>query len=108
MFAQLVEGGASSDLRAEMDRIVHQEMLPALQNEPGYAGALNLVDRQTGNAMMITLWNTQAQAELPIRERGEAFLRALGSIAAISSGQRRPISVWDVNAIEHVDPTSHP
>jgi hypothetical protein len=98
MFAQLVEGGASPELRAEMDRIVHEEMLPALQHEPGYAGALNLVDRQTGNAMMLTLWDTQEQAELPIRERGEAFLRALGSIAAISSGQRRPISVWEVNA----------
>jgi hypothetical protein len=98
MFAQLVEGGASPELRAEMDRIVHEEMLPALQHEPGYAGALNLVDRQTGNAMMLTLWDTQEQAELPIRERGAAFLRALGSIAAISSGQRRPISVWEVNA----------
>ena len=27
MFAQLVEGGASLELRAEMDRIVHEEML---------------------------------------------------------------------------------
>jgi len=103
VFAQLVEGGASRELRAEMDRVVHEEML----TEPGYAGALNLVDRQTGNAMMITLWNTQKQAEPPIRERGEAFLRARGSIAAISSGQRRPISVSEVNAI-HVDPINHP
>jgi ketosteroid isomerase-like protein len=106
MFVQLVEGGASPDLRAEMDRIVNEEMLPALDLEPGYAGALNLVDRETGNAMMLTLWNTQEQAELPIRDRGAAFLRALGSIAAISSGQRRPISVWEVNAIHHVALTS--
>ena len=105
MFAQLVEGGASPELRAEMDRIVQEEMLPALAHEPGYAGALNLVDRETGNAMMLTFWNTQEQAELPIRERGHAFLRALAGIAAISSGQRRPISVWEVN--EHVDATNH-
>ena len=103
MFAQLVEGGASPEMRAEMDRIVHEEMLPALEHEHGYMGALNLVDRNTGNAMMLTLWNTREQAELPIRERGQAFLRALGSIAAISSGQRRPISVWEVNAIQHLD-----
>ena len=87
-----------------MDRIVREEMLPALEHEPGYAGALNLVDRHTGNAMMITLWNTQEQAELPIRERGDPFLRALGSIAAISSGQRRPISTWEVNESHHISP----
>jgi uncharacterized membrane protein YgcG len=98
MYAQLVEGGAGPDHREEMDRIVREQMLPALKQEPGYAGALNLVDRETGNAMMLTLWSTREHAELPIRERGEAFLRALASIAQISSGQRRPISVWEVNA----------
>ena len=54
--------------------------------------------------MMLTFWDTQEQAELPIRERGHAFLRALAGIAAISSGQRRPISIWEVN--EHVDATN--
>jgi hypothetical protein len=29
---------------------------------------------------------------------GRAFLRALASIAAITSGNRAPISVWEVNA----------
>jgi hypothetical protein len=98
MFAQLVEGGTTRDRREEMDRIVHDQMLPALEQEPGYAGAINLVDRATGNAMMLTLWHTQQQAELPIRERGTAFLQALASIAEISTGQRRPIYVWEVNA----------
>ena len=98
MYAQLVQGGADLDHREEMDRIVCEEMLPGLEREPGYAGALNLVDRESGNAMMVTLWDTRADAELPIRDRGAAFLRALGSIAEISSGQRAPISVWEVNA----------
>ena len=48
--------------------------------------------------MMLTLWHTQQQAELPIRERGTAFLQALAGIAEISTGQGRPISVWEVNA----------
>ncbi len=98
MFVQLVEAGTTRDRREEMDRVVHDEMLPALTQEPGYAGAINLIDRATGNAMMVTLWHTQEQAELPIRERGAAFLQALGSIAEISIGHRRPISVWEVNA----------
>jgi hypothetical protein len=98
MYAQLIEGGTTPDLRREMDRLVTDEMVPALQDEPGFSGALNLVDRQTGNAMMIVLWDTEAQARRALAEYGSAFLKALAGVAAISTGTRRPISVWEVNA----------
>ena len=87
MYAQLVEGGTTPELREQMDRIVREEMVPALQLEAGFAGTLNLVDRETGK-----------DAELPLRERGSAFLQALGSVMAISTGARAPISLWEVNA----------
>ena len=98
MYAQLIEGGTTPDLRAEMDRLVTDEMVPALQAEPGFAGALNLVDRDSGNAMMVILWDTESQARRPLPEYGGAFLKALAGVAAISTGTRRPISVWAVNA----------
>jgi hypothetical protein len=98
MYAQVVEGGTALEHRAEMDAIVHEQLLPALQREPGYAGAMNLVDRATGNAMMIVLWEREEQAKRPLPEYGDAFLRALAAITAISTGQRKPITVWDVNA----------
>src|SRR5262245_14600794 len=98
MYAQLVEGGTTPELRDQMDRIVREEMLPALTQEPGYAGALNLVNRASGNALMLMLWESREAAETPISERGVAFLRALGSISAISTGTRAPISMWEVNA----------
>lgn len=72
MYAQLIEGSTTADRRPEMDRLVTDAMV-----------ALNLVDRASGNAMMIVLG---------------AFLKALASVAAISTGTRRPISVWEVNA----------
>jgi hypothetical protein len=97
-FAQVVEGGAAPELRARMDAIVVDELIPALSAEPGFAGALNLVDRLSGNALMIILWATREQAELAPSERGTPFLKALADVAAISSGQRRPITVWEVNA----------
>src|SRR5919199_3404696 len=97
MYAQLIEGGTTPERRGEMDRIVTDEMVPALQAEPGFAGALNLVDRETGNALMIVLWETEAQARRALAEYGSAFLKALASVAAISTGTRRPISVWAVN-----------
>ncbi len=98
MYAQLIEGGTTPERRGEMDRIVTDEMVPALHAEPGFAGALNLVDRDTGNALMIILWADAAQAQRPLGDYGNAFLKALANIAAISTGTRRPISVWDVNA----------
>jgi hypothetical protein len=98
MYAQLVQGGTTPERRAEMDAIVHEELIPALEQEPGYAGAMNLVDRGNGNALMIVLWETEEQANRPLPEYGAPFLRALASIAAISTGNRQPISVWDVNA----------
>ena len=98
MYAQLVQGGAAPENRERMDAIVHDQLLPALADEPGYAGAYNLVDRETGNALMIVLWETEAQARRALGEYGGAFLRALAGIAAISTGNRRPMSVWEVNA----------
>jgi hypothetical protein len=102
MYAQVIEGGTTLEHRAEMDAIVHEQMLPALEQEPGYAGALNLVDRDSGNALMIVLWENEELARRPLPEYGEAFLRALAAITAISTGQRKPIAVLDVNAKQDV------
>jgi hypothetical protein len=52
-----------------MHRIVTDELIPVLHEEPGFAGALNLVDRQTGDAI------------LAIRRAG---------------AKHRSISVWEV------------
>jgi hypothetical protein len=98
MYAQLIEGGTTPDRRAEMDRLVTDEMVPALAAEPGFAGALNLVDRGSGDAMMIILWDSEPQARRALADYGSAFLKALANVAAISTGTRRPISVWEVNA----------
>jgi len=98
MYAPVIEGGTTPERRDAMDRIVTDEMIPALEAEPGFAGAMNVVDRTSGNAMMIVLWDTEAQARRSLSEYGGAFLKALADVAAISTGTRRPISVWEVNA----------
>jgi hypothetical protein len=97
-YGQVIEGGTTPECRTEMDAIVTDRLIPALEVEAGYAGALNLVDRDTGEAMMIVLWDEEAQARRPLPEYGPAFLKALAAIAGISTGQRKPIGVWEVNA----------
>jgi hypothetical protein len=98
MHAQVIEGGTTPELRDKMDRIVTDEMIPALSDEPGFAGALNVVDRDSGDAMMIVLWETETQARRELSHYGGAFLQALANVAAITTGTRRPISIWEVNA----------
>ena len=98
MYAQVIEGGTTPERRTEMDRIVTDQLIPALEVEPGYAGALNLVDRESGDAMMVVLWDEEAQARRPLPDYGPGFLKALATIAGISTGTRKPIAVWEVNA----------
>jgi hypothetical protein len=47
---------------------------------------------------MIILWESEAEARRPLAEYGGAFLKALANVAGISTGTRRPISIWAVNA----------
>jgi hypothetical protein len=97
MYAQLVQGGTSPERRDEMNAIVRDHLIPALESEPGFAGALNLEDRETGHGMMITFWETEEQAaSLPT---SSAFLEALGRIATVSTGARAPMGVWRVNVL---------
>ena len=98
MYAQLIQGGTTPDRRHDMDRLVTDQLVPALHEEPGFAGALNLVDRDSGEALMVVLWETEPQARRGLDEYGGAFLKALANITAISTGNRRPMSVWEVNA----------
>jgi hypothetical protein len=98
MYAQVVQGGTTLENRAEMDRIVVEEMIPALEAEPGFRGAMNLVDREDGKGMMIVLWDSEEQARRPLNEYGPSFLKALADVTTISTGNRAPIGVWDVNA----------
>jgi predicted SnoaL-like aldol condensation-catalyzing enzyme len=108
MYAQLIEGGTTSGRRAELDRIVTDELIPALETEPGYAGAFNLANATSGDGVMIVLWQTEAQAGRPLAEYGAAFLKALAQIAAISTGNRRPITVWTVNAENRTTTATRP
>ena len=98
MYAQVLQGGTTPAERERMNYIVTDEMIPALEAEPGFAGALNLADPETGNGMMVVFWETESQARRALAEYGSAFLKALAGIVAISTGNRHPMTVWEVNA----------
>jgi hypothetical protein len=98
VYAQLIQGGAAPEDREQMNGVVVHEMLPALLREPGFSGALNLVEPGTGDAMTILLWETEAQARRALADYRAPFLKALASVMSMFRGRPAPISVWEVSA----------
>lgn len=96
MFAQVIQAGVRTADRAELVRIVRENLVPALEREAGFGGALGMVEAGTGRAMMIALWELEEQASAPPKLRGESFRQALADVERLSDSDRGPVSVWVV------------
>ena len=66
MYAQLVRSRTTPQERAGVHPIVADELIPALQDQPGFAGALSLVNARTGDTIVIVLWHSAEQARRPL------------------------------------------
>jgi quinol monooxygenase YgiN len=44
---------------AEADRIMHQDIVPALKLEPGNLGVISLINRETGQSLVISFWESR-------------------------------------------------
>jgi hypothetical protein len=98
MHAHLTPCHVPLDRCAEMERLVADRLIPALRSVPGCAGALNLVDRATGSLLLIALWESPTSAARPPGEHGDDIAAAFAELEALSTGERRPPSVWEVGA----------
>jgi hypothetical protein len=99
VYAQLVRSRTTNQKRAEMHRIVADELIPALHDEPGFAGALSLVSPRDGETIMIVLWQSAEQAQSPLGDNGTSVLAPLllrAGIAGAAPGEQQRTSVWDV------------
>ena len=97
MYAQIVHATTRPEMRRTADTLVTQRLIPALREEPGFAGTLNLVDSESGDGITIVLWETAEQARRPLSDYSPRLRRALGDITAVLTKFRR-FSVWEVNA----------
>lgn len=97
MYAQLVRRRTTPHERAGVPvrRIVADEVIPALQDQPGFAGALSLVNARTGETIVIVLWNSAEHAQRPRGVNGTEVLAPL-SPAGTSFGDRQSTSFWEV------------
>jgi hypothetical protein len=97
MYAQLIHATTRPDMRPAADALVCQRLIPALREEPGFAGTLNLVDAESGDGITIVLWETAEQARRPLYEHSPRLRRALGDVTATLTKFRR-LTIWEVNA----------
>ncbi|MCK4557078.1 MAG: hypothetical protein KAU47_06130 [Candidatus Aminicenantes bacterium] len=62
MFARLTIFRISPDRVDEGTKLYKESVLPAAREQKGYRGANVMVDRKTGNAVTITLWESEKDA----------------------------------------------
>jgi hypothetical protein len=97
VYAQLVRSRTTNQKRADMHRIVADELIPALHDEPGFAGALSLVSPRDGETIMIVLWQSAEQAQRPLGDNGTSVLAPLLlRIVGAAPGKQERTSIWEV------------
>ncbi len=64
MYARTVIGMGQPDRIEEAIRIYRESVLPAAREQKGFKGIFFLVDRGTGKAMSMVLWETEADMEV--------------------------------------------
>ena len=81
-------------------KLVREDLLPWARDCDGYCGAVGLVNRETGEALLVTLWsdeNTRSKS-------AEPALR-LSSMAALASGaEHESLENFEVSILEVLSP----
>jgi hypothetical protein len=90
VYAQALEGADT----ARLNEIVQRELLPALRTEPGFSGALSLVDHATGRAVVLVFWETEDEAARLLPPYYAGLLAAL----ELPDPETYAPPIWEVGA----------
>jgi Antibiotic biosynthesis monooxygenase len=76
----------------DVARVVREIVHPGISGEPGYVGYIVLGDRDSGNALGVTLWETDEA-----RERSDAKARTIRPrVEQDTGGTMRDVRQYDV------------
>ena len=80
--------------------MVREDLLPWARESDGYCGAVGLVNRETGEALLVTLW-----ADEETRSKSAEAAERLSSMAALASGaDQESLENFEVSIIEVLAP----
>ncbi len=89
MYARVTSGKGDADRLA---KVIREQALPAAEKMEGFKGLLTLVDRQSGEGLTITLWESEAA-----RRKSEEEANKLRQQAAQASGTEiTSVKNWEV------------
>jgi heme-degrading monooxygenase HmoA len=95
MYARAVNVEFQSGKVEEANRIVKESIVPVLQKQKGFKGQLLLAQRDTGKAISINMWETEA--DLAQFETSPLYRELMGKLAGVlarpPSGERYEVSV---------------
>ena len=84
MYARVVTGQYQPGKLDEGEQIYRESILPEARQQPGFKGALGLVDRSSGKAISISFWQTEANAQASgvSSSYGQAQMAKIASLLA--------------------------
>jgi len=95
MYARAVNVQFQSGKVDEANHLVKDAILPVLQEQKGFKGQLFLTQRDTGKAISINLWETEA--DLTAFESSPGYREIMGKLAGVlagpPAGERYEVSV---------------
>ena len=95
MYARITSIQLTPDQIDTSPRAMPDEMRQALAREPGFLGSMTLIDRQSGKAMTIGLWESEDAVQASAaghQERMAAARSALG----LEAGPEPVVEVYEV------------
>ena|SRR3990172_5466143 len=81
MYARAVNIQFQAGKVDEAGRIVNESIMPVMKEQKGFAGQLLLTQRDTGKAISINLWETEA--DLTAFETSPRYRELLGKLAGV-------------------------
>jgi heme-degrading monooxygenase HmoA len=97
MFARLSTYQVPPEAMEEMIRNAEQTVIPAAKQLPGEKGALLLVDRQTGKAVTVTLWEDEQAMRQSEERANELRSQVAGSQGKIMDVERYEVAVSNLS-----------
>lgn len=87
MYARVVQFQLKPEAVEQGVRVLREQVLPDLGQEPGYRSSQMLVERELGDVLVVSLYDTEEGARL----RDEpGFRRRLGMLAGLLTDRPRP------------------
>ena len=98
MHAQVIELQLEPERLDELERLVRTELVPALREQSGFCGALNLTDRERGETLLVLLWEREDEAARTLAQSAALLGQAFATVPDLVAARLRSVTVWEVDA----------